>query len=49
MHLFDLGVFEQQDETARVMREQAGRGQAGKRLLLAAGQILKALLPSMSA
>jgi outer membrane protein TolC len=40
MHLFDLGVFEQQDETARVMREQAGRGQAGKRLRAVAAVML---------
>jgi outer membrane protein TolC len=38
--LFDLGVFEQQDETARVMREQAGRGQAGKRLRAVAAVML---------
>jgi outer membrane protein TolC len=40
MHLFDLGVFEQQDGTARAMREQAGRGQAGKRLRAVAAVML---------
>jgi outer membrane protein TolC len=35
MHLFDLGVFEQQDETARV-----SRGQAGKRLRAVAAVML---------
>jgi outer membrane protein TolC len=40
MHLFDLCVFEQQDETVRVMREQAGRGQAGKQLRAVAAVML---------
>jgi outer membrane protein TolC len=40
MHLFDLGVFEQQDETVRMMREQAGRGQAGKQLRAVAAVML---------
>ena len=40
MHLFDLGVFEQQDETVRVMRQLAGRGQAGKRLRAVAAVML---------
>jgi len=40
MHLFDLCVFEQQDETARNRREQAGRGQAGKQLRAVAAVML---------
>jgi outer membrane protein len=40
MHLNDRRVFEQQDETVRVFANQAGRGQAGKRLRAIAAVML---------
>ena len=40
MHLFGTSVFEQQQETARNLCGQAGRGQAGKRLRAVAAVML---------
>ena len=40
MHLDGISVFEQQDETVRSRRDQAGRGQAGKRLRAVAAVML---------